>query len=807
MGAPSPLTAFEESLRHLQSGDQIGEQEAAPSPFSGGMLLDQHYAIPPKDLNLLLFGPASSFVVSLLDLQGTTEYAEGPWELHGRTLKRTLKFVKPSKFFIKFVKMAEEQTYLKADEQSYAVVKSLIAVDAPYGSSIRTEILVCIIAGPETQSGEPTSRLVVSWQMIFLQRMLMKGVLEGAARQGLKEDTEKFAELLAQTVKPVDAEELSRGGGSDRERALAGLVREDESDWRLVWRFLGNFTVASAVAMAVLVTLHVAMTGKRSKEGLEFDCLDLPDSAGEVLFSVVLVAQAGFALQMLSRFLKARSQRDGDHGVKARGEGWVLTVALIEGTKLAALDSTGLSDPYVVFSCGGKSKTSSIRFRTLNPHWNEVFEFDATDDPPSVMNVEVYDFDGRFNESVCIGHASVNFLKSNIEDLADIWIPLRGKLAQSHQSNLHLWVFLSNTRGTEAAKQYLLKMENEVGRKINLRSSQSNTAFQKLFGLPTEEFLINDFACQLKRKMPFQGRLFLSSRVIGFNASLFGQRTKFFFLWEDIEDIQVVAPSLASVGSPSLIIILRKGKGMDAKHGAKSRDGEGRLRFHFQSFVSFQSANKTIMALWKARSLTAQQMLQIAEEQSNTESTHTEENGCSDVEDIIRKRVYSSLRPIQADVLMELFGGDHLEKKVMEKVGCVNYSRTAWKLVKPVIHQRRLSYKFDERISSLEGEVKSRQQISFLEDRKGWIIEEVMAFQGVPLGDCFNLHVRYQIENVPTKSKTSNVQVHMGLQWPKSTRQQRRISSDIELKLADHLNEMFATAEEFLSARSLDPLM
>lgn len=61
-------------------------------------------------------------------------------------------------------------------------------------------------------------------------------------------------------------------------------------------------------------------------------------------------------------------------------------------------------------------------------------------------------------------------------------------------------------------------------------------------------------------------------------------------------------------------------------------------------------SDRTIMALWKARSLTAQQMLQIAEEQSNTESTHTEENGCSDVEDIIRKRVYSSLRPIQVSV-------------------------------------------------------------------------------------------------------------------------------------------------------------
>ena len=37
-----------------------------------------------------------------------------------------------------------------------------------------------------------------------------------------------------------------------------------------------------------------------------------------------------------------------------------------------------------------------------------------------------------------------------------------------------------------------------------MRSPQTNSAFQKLFGLPPEEFLINDFTCHLKRKMPLQ---------------------------------------------------------------------------------------------------------------------------------------------------------------------------------------------------------------------------------------------------------------------------------------------------------------
>lgn len=89
-----------------------------------------------------------------------------------------------------------------------------------------------------------------------------------------------------------------------------------------------------------------------------------------------------------------------------------------------------------------------------------------------------------------------------------------------------------------------------------------------------------------------QGKLFLSARIVGFYANLFGHKASFFFLWEDIEAIQVLPPTLASVGSPTLVLVLRKGRGLDARHGAKSQDEEGRLKFYFQSFVSFNVASR-----------------------------------------------------------------------------------------------------------------------------------------------------------------------------------------------------------------------
>lgn len=88
------------------------------------------------------------------------------------------------------------------------------------------------------------------------------------------------------------------------------------------------------------------------------------------------------------------------------------------------------------------------------------------DDPPSVMDVHVYGFDGPFEEPALLGHAEVNFVKANLSDLSDVWVPLDGKLAQACQSRLHLRIFLDNTKGNDIVKEYHDKVEREVGKKV-----------------------------------------------------------------------------------------------------------------------------------------------------------------------------------------------------------------------------------------------------------------------------------------------------------------------------------------------------
>ena len=96
----------------------------------------------------------------------------------------------------------------------------------------------------------------------------------------------------------------------------------------------------------------------------------------------------------------------------------------------------------------------------------EILEFDTSEELPSVLDVEVFDFDGPFDQAASLGHAEINFLKHTAAELADLWVPLEGKRAVSSQAKVHLRIYVENKKGVETIKDYLTKMEKEVGKKV-----------------------------------------------------------------------------------------------------------------------------------------------------------------------------------------------------------------------------------------------------------------------------------------------------------------------------------------------------
>lgn len=795
---PSPCS-FEEAIASMESRDHKLEM---PENLPGGILVDQIYVVSPCDLNAFLFAPNSQFRKELAELQGTTNVQEGPWTWKSGDmcfLTRVVSYTKAATKLVKAVKATEEQTYVRASKEEYAVLVNVSTPEVPYGNSFKIELLYKIMPRKE-QSTEKCSHLLVSWGMVFMQSTMMKGMIEGGARQGLKESFDQFSSLLARKFKKLDTSDLS-----NKEQVLATMQTE-QSNWRLAIKYFWNFTVVSTIVMLLYMLVHIFRCGPNETQGLEFKGLELPDSFGELITSGILVIQLQRVYNMLFHFLQARFQMGSDHGLKAHGDGWVLTVALIEGVDLASLESSGLSDPYVVFTCNGKTRSSSVKLQTGAPQWNEILEFNAMEEPPSFLDVEVFDFDGPFDQDVSLGHAEINFLKHTSTELADMWVPLEGKLAQSSQSKLHLRIFLDNNKGVETIRGYLMKKGREVGKKLNLRSPQRNSTFQKLFGLPPEEFLISDFTCYLKRKLLLQGRLFLSARILGFYANFFGQKTKFFFLWEDIEDIQVLPPSVASIGSPTLVIILRKDRGLDARHGAKTQDEKGRLRFHFQSFVSFGVASRTIKALWRTRTLNPDLKAQLAEEQEDQEEGFVipEDFGSMLDEEAKMSKIYSAEFPIKMGSLMELFDGRDLEHKIMRRTGSINYATTNWESVKSDGFERRVSYKFNHQVSVFGGDVTCTQQKVPIENTEGWIVNEVMALHGVPFADHFRIQFRYQIEKCPFDDCACKCEAYIKIMWFKSSEFQQRINQNIEAKFTNRVKEIFEMLQKevlFMSQR------
>lgn len=70
-----------------------------------------------------------------------------------------------------------------------------------------------------------------------------------------------------------------------------------------------------------------------------------------------------------------------------------VSITLIEGRDLKAMDSNGLSDPYVKFRLGHQKYKSKIMPKTLNPQWREQFDFHLYEERGGVMDITAWDKD------------------------------------------------------------------------------------------------------------------------------------------------------------------------------------------------------------------------------------------------------------------------------------------------------------------------------------------------------------------------------------------------------------------------------
>lgn len=296
--------SFEEAMEMMQLRDNEREM---PENLEGGILLDQVYVVSPNDLNTFLFGPDSQFMKDLAELQGTTDVQEGTWELKSGDmfcLTRTVSYMRAATKLVKAVNATEQQTYIRANGQEFAILITVSTPEVPYGNAFNVELLYKIFPGPELSSGEDSCHFIISWSIAFCQNTMMRSIIEGGVRQGLKESFDQFSNLLAWNLKILESKDIL-----DKDKVLATLQTEHQSDLELASEYFWNFTLVCTIFIAVYVLVHILLCKPSKIQGLEFNGLDLPDSFGELISCSILVIQLERVYNMVKHFVQARLQK------------------------------------------------------------------------------------------------------------------------------------------------------------------------------------------------------------------------------------------------------------------------------------------------------------------------------------------------------------------------------------------------------------------------------------------------------------------------------------------------------------------
>ncbi|KAM6363112.1 multiple C2 and transmembrane domain-containing protein 1 [Pluvialis apricaria] len=101
----------------------------------------------------------------------------------------------------------------------------------------------------------------------------------------------------------------------------------------------------------------------------------------------------------------------------------IVSITLIEGRELKAMDANGLSDPYVKFRLGHQKYKSKIMPKTLNPQWREQFDFHLYEERGGIIDITVWDKDAGKKDDF-IGRCQVDLSNLSKEHTHKLEMPL-----------------------------------------------------------------------------------------------------------------------------------------------------------------------------------------------------------------------------------------------------------------------------------------------------------------------------------------------------------------------------------------------
>ncbi|XP_046404586.1 multiple C2 and transmembrane domain-containing protein isoform X4 [Ischnura elegans] len=157
-----------------------------------------------------------------------------------------------------------------------------------------------------------------------------------------------------------------------------------------------------------------------------------------------------------------RNTKLSDVNRRLKSQIWssVVTIVLIEGKNLLAMDMDGLSDPYVKFRLGNEKYKTKTVYKSLNPNWLEQFDLHLYDDQSQDLEITVWDKDSRTKDDF-MGRCVIDLSKLEREKTHRIWKDL-----QDGSGSLFLLLTISGTTASETISDLSSYEENPIERKI-----------------------------------------------------------------------------------------------------------------------------------------------------------------------------------------------------------------------------------------------------------------------------------------------------------------------------------------------------
>ncbi|NXE79076.1 MCTP1 protein, partial [Cochlearius cochlearius] len=230
------------------------------------------------------------------------------------------------------------------------------------------------------------------------------------------------------------------------------------------------------------VTMLMRKSWKRSsKVTKNYDVLpNMPSRAGNLWHRIyspsdcVLLTLFCVSSNQNHETFQTQSLRLSDLHRKSQLWRGIVSVTLIEGRELKAMDANGLSDPYVKFRLGHQKYKSKIVPKTLNPQWREQFDFHLYEERGGIIDITVWDKDAGKKDDF-IGRCQVDLSTLSKEQTHKLEMPL-----EEGEGCLVLLVTLTASAAVTISDLSVNSLEDQKEREEILKRYSPMTMFHNM---------------------------------------------------------------------------------------------------------------------------------------------------------------------------------------------------------------------------------------------------------------------------------------------------------------------------------------